>query len=222
MTKVYKSAADALTDIVFDGMVVMCGGFGGSGVPEAMIDAIRELGPRDLTIISNNAGSDGRGLDKLFQSGMVRKFVMSYPGENKHLQGAILRKEIEIELCPQGTLAERIRAGGAGIPAFLTPAGIATELAASKPCIEVEGREYLLEFALQADISIIRADTTDTEGNLIFRKAARNFNPIMATAAKVTAVEAREIVECGDLDPDYIHLPGIYVDRIIRSDHSNG
>ena len=215
--KIYPSPAAALEGLLFDGMTIMSGGFGLSGNPESLIPEIRAAGVRGLTVISNNAGADGFGLWMLLESRQVKKMISSYVGENKLFEQLFLSGDLELELNPQGTLAERIRAGGAGIPAFFTKTGVGTIVAEGKPTEIFEGEEYLRETWLRADLAIIKAWRADPAGNLMFRRTARNFNPNMATAAKVTVVEVEEIVEAGALDPDCIHTPGIYVDRIVRS-----
>lgn len=217
MSKIYSSPAAALGGVLFDGMTVMSGGFGLSGNPESLIPEIRAAGVKDLTVISNNAGADGFGLWMLLQSRQVKKMVSSYVGENKLFEEQFLSGELELELTPQGTLAERIRAGGAGIPAFYTRTGVGTVVAEGKPVEVFEGEEYVREAWLRADLAIIKAWRADPEGNLMYRRTARNFNPNMATAAKVTVVEVEEIVPAGTFDPDCIHTPGIYVDRIVLS-----
>ena len=217
MSKIYSSPAAALDGVLFDGMTVMSGGFGLSGNPESLIPEIRTAGVKDLTIISNNAGADGFGLWMLLQSRQVKKMISSYVGENKLFEEQYLSGELELELTPQGTLAERIRAGGAGIPAFYTRTGVGTVVAEGKPVEVFEGEEYVRESWLRADLAIIKAWRADPEGNLMYRRTARNFNPNMATAAKVTVVEVEEIVPAGTFDPDCIHTPGIYVDRIALS-----
>lgn len=217
MSKIYDSAAAALEGLLFDGMTIMSGGFGLSGNPESLIPQIRKSGVKDLTVISNNAGADGFGLWMLLESRQVRKMISSYVGENKLFEQQYLSGELELELNPQGTLAERIRAGGAGIPAFYTRTGVGTVVAEGKPTEIFAGAEYVRETWLRADLSIIKAWRADPEGNLVFRKTARNFNPNMATAGKVTVAEVEEIVPAGTFDPDYIHTPGIYVDRVVLS-----
>ncbi len=216
-SKIYPSPAAALDGLLFDGMTIMSGGFGLSGNPESLIPEIRASGVKGLTVISNNAGADGFGLWMLLESRQVAKMISSYVGENKLFEQQYLSGELELELNPQGTLAERIRAGGAGIPAFYTKTGVGTVVAEGKPVETFEGQEYVRETWLRADLSIIKAWKADPAGNLMFRKTARNFNPNMATAGKVTVVEVEEIVEAGTLDPDAIHTPGIYVDRIVLS-----
>lgn len=215
MTKIYPNPAAALQGVLFDGMAIMSGGFGLSGNPESLIPEIRKSGVKDLTVISNNAGADGFGLWMLLESRQIRKMIASYVGENRLFESLYLSGELELELNPQGTLAERVRAGGAGIPAFYTRTGVGTIVAAGKPTEEFEGRRYVRETWLRADLSLIKAWRADPAGNLMFRKTARNFNPNMATAGDITVVEAEEIVPEGALDPDCIHTPGIYVDRIV-------
>ena len=214
-SKIYPDAKAALDGVVFDGMTIMSGGFGLSGNPENMIAALRENGVKGLTVISNNCGADGFGLWQLLNNGQIKKMISSYVGENKLFEQLYLSGELELELNPQGTLAERIRAGGAGIPAFYTATGVGTVVAEGKPVEEFEGRKYVRETWLRADLAIVKAWKADPAGNLVFRKTARNFNPVMATAGKVTIVEVEEIVEAGQLDADAIHTPGVYVDRII-------
>ncbi|MFN9633645.1 MAG: CoA transferase subunit A [Erythrobacteraceae bacterium] len=217
MQKVYPSPAAALEGVLFDGMTIMSGGFGLSGNPESLIPEIKAAGVKNLTVISNNAGADGFGLWMLLPTRQIGKMISSYVGENKLFEQQYLDGDLELELNPQGTLAERIRAGGAGIPAFYTKTGVGTVVAEGKPVEEFEGELYVRETWLRADLSIVKAWRADTSGNLMFRKTARNFNAPMATAGKVTVVEAEEIVEPGTLDPDAIHIPGIYVDRIVKS-----
>jgi 3-oxoacid CoA-transferase subunit A len=216
INKIYQSPQSALQDIVFDGMTIMSGGFGLSGNPENLIPALRDSGVKNLTIISNNCGADGFGLWVLLANGQIKKMISSYVGENRLFEQLYLEGRLELELNPQGTLAERIRAGGAGIPAFYTPAGVGTVVAEGKPVEVFEGRPYVRETWLRADLAIIKAWKADPAGNLIYRKTARNFNPTMATAAKVTVAEVEEIVPAGLLDADSIHTPGIYIDRIIQ------
>ena len=215
MNKVYDSPRAALDGLLRDGMTIMSGGFGLSGNPESLIPEIRDSGVKDLTVISNNAGADGFGLWHLLQSRQIRKMISSYIGENKLFEQQYLAGELELELNPQGTLAERIRAGGAGIPAFFTRSGVGTIVAEGKPQEEFEGETFIRETWLRADLAIVKAWRADTAGNLQFRKTARNFNPIMATASRMTVVEAEELVEVGQIDPDCVHTPGIYVDRIV-------
>ncbi len=213
------SSADAATADVFDGASIMCGGFGLCGIPENLIGAVQRRGVKNLTIISNNAGIPGAGLGLLLQARQIRKVIGSYVGANKILEDLVLRGEVEMELNPQGTLAERIRAGGAGIPAFYTPTGAGTVVANGKEAREFNGRACLLEHALTADFAFIKAWKGDRWGNLIYRKTARNFNPNMATAATVTIAEVEEVADLGDLEPDRIATPGIYVDRVVRGEH---
>lgn len=214
MNKVYFTPDEAVADIR-DGATIMVGGFGLCGIPENLIDAVHRLGVKNLTIISNNAGTTDYGLVKLLVARQVTSLVGSYVGENKVLEEQVLRGEIKLDLNPQGTLAERIRAGGAGIPAFYTPAGVGTVVAEGKEVREFEGRRYLMERGLRADFALVKAWKADRSGNLIYRKTARNFNPMMATAAKITIAEVEELVEPGQLDPDAIVTPGIYVKRIL-------
>jgi 3-oxoacid CoA-transferase subunit A len=219
MNKIYPSPANALEGVLFDGMTIMSGGFGLSGNPENLIPAIRDAGVKDLIVISNNCGADGFGLWMLLANGQIRKMISSYVGENKLFEQLYLSGDLELELNPQGTLAERIRAGGAGIPAFYTKTGVGTVVAEGKPQEEFEGELYVRERWLKADLAIVKAWKADTSGNLVYRKTARNFNPAMATAGKVTVAEVEEIVEPGALDADSIHTPGIYVDRIVKGEH---
>ena len=217
MSKIFASPRAALEGLLFDGMTIMSGGFGLSGNPESLIPEIRASGVGGLTVISNNAGADGFGLWMLLESRQVKKMISSYVGENKLFEQQYLSGELELELNPQGTLAERIRAGGAGIPAFFTKTGVGTQVAEGKELREFDGETYVMERGLVADLAIVKAHTGDAEGNLVYRKTARNFNPNMATAGKTTVVEVEEIVPEGALDPDAIHTPGIYVDRIVLS-----
>jgi 3-oxoacid CoA-transferase subunit A len=214
--KLFPDAASALADVVFDGMTIMSGGFGLSGNPERLIDALHEAGVGQLTVISNNCGADGFGLWKLLANGQIRKMISSYVGENKLFERLYMSGELELELNPQGTLAERIRAGGAGIPAFYTATGVGTMVAEGKHVEAFGGRDYVRETWLKADLAIVKAWKADLSGNLIFRKTARNFNPVMATAARVTIAEAEHIVAPGELGADHIHTPGIYVKRLIH------
>jgi 3-oxoacid CoA-transferase subunit A len=216
-SKIYDTPAAALDGLLFDGMTIMSGGFGLSGNPESLIPEIRASGVKGLTVVSNNAGADGFGLWMLLETRQIAKMISSYVGENKLFEQQYLSGELELELNPQGTLAERIRAGGAGIPAFYTKTGVGTVVAEAKPVEVFEGEEYVRETWLRADLSIIKAWRADPAGNLMFRKTARNFNPNMATAGKVTVVEVEEIVAAGSMDPDCIHTPGIYVDRVVKS-----
>jgi 3-oxoacid CoA-transferase subunit A len=215
--KVFPSPAAALDGLLFDGMTIMSGGFGLSGNPESLIPEIRKSGVRGLTVISNNAGAEGFGLWMLLQTGQIRKMISSYVGENKLFEQQYLSGDLELELNPQGTLAERIRAGGAGIPAFYTATGVGTLVAEGKPVESFEGRDYIRETWLRADLAIVKAWKGDSAGNLVYRKTARNFNPNMATAARVTVAEVEQIVAAGDLDPDHVHTPGIYVSRLVQS-----
>jgi 3-oxoacid CoA-transferase subunit A len=214
--KVFADAASALQGVVRDGITLMCGGFGACGIPENLIDALHATGVKDLTVISNNAGLDGVGLGLLLQTHQIRKMIASYVGENKEFERQYLAGEVEIEFNPQGTLAERIRAGGAGIYGFFTKTGAGTQVAEGKEQRTIDGETYVLETGLVADVSLIKAWKGDTEGNLIYRKTARNFNPNMATAGRITVAEVEELVEPGTLDGDSIHTPGIFVHRIIQ------
>lgn len=214
--KIYPDASTALSGLLHDGMTIMSGGFGLCGIPAVLIDAICESGVKGLTVISNNCGIDNVGLGVLLQTRQIRKMISSYVGENATFARQYLDGDLEIEFNPQGTLAERIRAGGAGIPAFYTPTGVGTIVAEGKETREFEGRTYVMERWLRADLAIIHAWKADSEGNLIYRKTARNFNPIMATAAKTTVVQVEHLVEPGELDPDMIATPGIFVDRVIH------
>jgi 3-oxoacid CoA-transferase subunit A len=215
--KVYKDAHAALDGVLFDGMTIMSGGFGLSGNPETLIPEVLASGVKTLTVVSNNCGADGFGLWTLLNSRQIRKMISSYVGENKLFEQLYLSGELELELNPQGTLAERIRAGGAGIPAFFTKTGVGTVVAEGKDVREFDGETYVMERWLKADLSLVKGWKADTEGNVVYRKTARNFNPVMATAGKVTVVEVEEIVPAGTLDPDGIHTPSIYVDRVILS-----
>lgn len=215
MNKVVANAHEALADVVANNQTFAVGGFGLCGIPEALIDALKEIGVTGLTCISNNAGVDDFGLGKLLQTKQIKKMISSYVGENKEFERQYLNGELEVELTPQGTLAEKLRAGGAGIPAFFTQTGVGTLIAEGKEVREFDGKDYILEQALVADIALVKAYKADKAGNLIFRKTARNFNPECAMAGKLTIVEVEEIVEIGELDPDSIHLPGIYVSRIV-------
>src|ERR1700749_1608371 len=214
--KVYGDARGALEGVVFEGMTLMSGGFGLSGNAENLVTALKENGVKGLTVISNNCGADNFGLWTLLNNGQIRKMISSYVGENKLFEKLYLDGELELELNPQGTLAERIRAGGAGIPAFYTKTGVGTVVAEGKPTEMFDGHTYVRESWLRADVSIVKAWKGDTEGNLVYRKTARNFNPMMATAGKVTIAEVEELVEPGQLDPDKIHTPGIFVQRILQ------
>jgi 3-oxoacid CoA-transferase subunit A len=216
MNKVVANADEAVHDVQ-DGATIMVGGFGLCGIPEELIEALVRKGVRNLTTISNNAGVDTFGLGKLLQAGQIRKHIGSYVGENKLFEQMVLSGKVELELNPQGTLAERIRAGGAGIPAFFTPTGAGTIVAQGKEVREFDGRPYVMEKALKADFALVKAWKADRWGNLMFRKTARNFNPVMATAAKITIAEVEEIVETGALNPDGIHVPSIYVKRVFQA-----
>lgn len=215
MKKIYTDFTDAV-EAIDDGMTVMVGGFGIVGIPEGLIQALQQKGTKDLTVISNNCGIDGWGLGLLLEGKQITKMIASYVGENKEFERQVLSGELEVELVPQGTLAEKIRAGGAGIPAFYTPAGVGTLVAEGKETKEFAGKEYLLEEALTADVSIVRAWKADKMGNLVYRKTAQNFNPIIATAGKITLAEVEEIVEIGELDPDEIDTPSIYIQGVIQ------
>ena len=215
MDKVFASAQEALAGIVKDGQMIAVGGFGLCGIPEALIAALRDSGVKDLTCISNNAGVDGFGLGQLLNTRQVRKMIASYVGENKEFERQFLSGELELEFTPQGTLAEKLRAGGAGIPAFFTRTGVGTIVADGKEIREFDGQQYVMERSLVPDVSLVKAHIADRSGNLVFRKTARNFNPNVAMAGKFTVVEVEEIVDTGSLDPDQIHLPGIYVHRIV-------
>ncbi|MFP1129584.1 CoA transferase subunit A [Asticcacaulis sp. W401b] len=215
-SKIYADAKSALEGLTFDGMTVMAGGFGLCGIPENLIAALRDSGVTGITAISNNAGVDGFGLGMLLNTRQIKKMISSYVGENKEFERQYLAGELELEFNPQGTLAERIRAGGAGIPGFYTATGVGTLVAEGKELKDFNGKTYVLETGLVADLSIVKAWKADERGNLIFRKTARNFNPMMATAGKVCVAEVEEIVPVGSLDPDTIHTPGVYVDRLIK------
>lgn len=214
--KTRNDAAAALEGLLFDGMTIMAGGFGLCGIPENLIGAIRESGVKNLTVVSNNCGIDGFGLGVLLESGQIKKMISSYVGENKLFEQLYLSGALELEFNPQGTLAERIRAGGAGVPAFYTKTGVGTLVAEGKEVREFDGETYVMERGLVADLSIVKAHTGDAEGNLVYRKTARNFNPMMATAGKVTVAEVENLVPIGSIDKDHIHTPGIFVDRIIK------
>jgi 3-oxoacid CoA-transferase subunit A len=215
MRKIYPDAAAALDGLLFDGMTIAAGGFGLCGIPERLIDAIRDSGVKDLTIASNNAGIDNEGLGKLLRTRQVKKMISSYVGENKEFERQYLAGELEVEFCPQGTLAERCRAGGAGIPGFYTKTGVGTIVAEGKETKEFDGETYILERGIRADLSIIKGWKADESGNLMFRKTARNFNQPMATSGKICVAEVEEIVPVGSMDPDCIHLPSIYVKRLV-------
>jgi 3-oxoacid CoA-transferase subunit A len=217
MKKVYPDAKSALAGVVKDGMMVMAGGFGLCGMPETLIKALRDTGVKDLTCVSNNAGIDGAGLGLLLETRQIKKMIASYVGENKLFAAQYLAGELEIEFNPQGTMAERIRAGGAGIPAFFTKTGAGTDIAKGKEERVLNGERYIMETGLVADLALVHAWKGDTEGNLVYRKTARNFNPMMATAARVTIVEVEHLVEPGEIDGDLIHTPGVFVQRIIHT-----
>ncbi|MGD9865106.1 MAG: CoA transferase subunit A [Pseudodonghicola sp.] len=219
MSKVYANAAEALDGVLFDGMLIAAGGFGLCGIPELLIAAIRDAGTKDLTVASNNAGVDDFGLGVLLQTKQVKKMMSSYVGENAEFMRQYLSGELELEFNPQGTLAERMRAGGAGIPGFYTKTGVGTVIAEGKEVKQFNGQDYILEEGIFADLAIVKAWKADTTGNAIFRKTARNFNPPAAMCGKICVMEVEEIVEPGTLDPDHIHLPGIYVHRLIQGEH---
>ena len=216
INKVYPDAASALAGVARDGMLVMSGGFGLCGIPSVLIEALRDTGVKDLTVVSNNAGIDDAGLGLLLQTRQIRKMISSYVGENATFARQYLAGELEIEFNPQGTLAERIRAGGAGIPAFFTKTGVGTQIAEGKEVREFDGQKYVMERGLWADVAIIHAWKADTEGNLVYRKTARNFNPMMATAASTVIVQVEHLVQPGEIDPDHIITPGIFVNRIVH------
>jgi 3-oxoacid CoA-transferase subunit A len=217
MNKIYPSAAAALEGVVADGQLMAVGGFGLCGIPEALIAALRDSGVKDLTVISNNAGVDGFGLGQLLITRQIKKMISSYVGENKEFERQYLAGELELEFTPQGTLAEKLRAGGAGIPAFFTRTGVGTLVAEGKETREFDGHVYVMERSLKPQVSLVKAHTADKSGNLVFRRTARNFNPAVAMAGQVTIVEVEHVVETGALDPDAIHLPGIYVHRIVHN-----
>jgi 3-oxoacid CoA-transferase subunit A len=219
VNKNFPSAAAALQDIVRDGQLLAVGGFGLCGIPEALIQALRDSGARDLTVISNNAGVDGFGLGKLLETRQISKMISSYVGENKEFERQYLAGELQLEFTPQGTLAEKLRAGGAGIPAFYTRTGVGTQVAEGKETREFDGHVYVMERALVPEVSLVKAWKADKSGNLVFRRTARNFNPAVAMAGKITVVEVEEIVDTGSFDPDAVHLPGIYVHRIVLNAH---
>jgi 3-oxoacid CoA-transferase subunit A len=216
VNKIHADAANALAGLLFDGMTIMSGGFGLCGIPNVLIDAVKLSGVKGLTVISNNAGVDGFGLGVLLETRQIKKMISSYVGENKLFASQFLSGELELEFNPQGTLAERIRAGGAGIPAFYTKTGVGTLIAEGKDVREFDGAMYVMERGLTADLALVHAHTGDTEGNLVYRKTARNFNPMMATAAKVTVAQVENLVHVGTIDPDHIHTPGIFVKRIVH------
>ena len=216
MKKLYPDAAAALEGLLHDGMTICAGGFGLCGIPESLIAAIKLSGAKDLTVISNNAGVDGIGLGTLLETRQISKMISSYVGENKLFAQQYLSGELSLEFTPQGTLAERIRAGGAGIPAFFTKTGVGTIIADGKEVRRFDGEDYVMERGLVADVAIVHAWKGDTEGNLVYRKTARNFNPMMATAGKVTVAEVEHLVEVGDIEPDQVHTPGIFVSRLVH------
>lgn len=218
MNKVVASVQQAIEDMQ-DGSVVLVGGFGLCGIPENLIKAMHDKGITDLTVVSNNCGIDDYGLGILLPNKQIKKMVASYVGENKTFEQQFLSGELEVELTPQGTLAERIRAGGAGIPGFYTATGVGTPIAEGKEAKEFDGKTYILEQAITGDFALVKAWKADRSGNLVFRKTSRNFNPLVATAGKITVVEVEELVEVGELDPDEVHLPGVYVQRIVHSPH---
>ena len=219
MSKIYPSAAEALKGVVADGQMIGVGGFGLCGIPEALIEALKDSGVQNLTCVSNNAGVDGFGLGKLLDTRQVKKMIASYVGENKEFERQFLAGELELEFTPQGTLAEKLRAGGAGIPAFFTPTGVGTVVAEGKETRDFDGKTYLMERSLVPDLALVKAAVADTSGNLRFNLTARNFNPAAATAGKICIVEVEKIVEVGEIKPDDVHLPGIYVHRIVLNEH---
>lgn len=219
MNKVYPDAATALADIVKDGQTIAVGGFGLCGIPEALIAAIRDSGVKNLTAISNNAGVDDAGLGQLLMTRQIKKMIASYVGENKEFERQYLAGELEVEFTPQGTLAEKLRAGGSGIPAFFTKTGVGTIVAEGKDVREFDGEQYIMERALIADVAIIKAYKADKAGNLVYRHTARNFNPNAAMSGKITVVEVEELVEIGEIDPDHVHTPGIFIHRIVLNAH---
>jgi 3-oxoacid CoA-transferase subunit A len=219
MNKLYPDATTALADIVKDGLTIAVGGFGLCGIPEALIAALRDSGVKDLTAISNNAGVDGFGLGQLLTTRQIKKMISSYVGENKEFERQYLAGELQLEFTPQGTLAEKLRAGGAGIPAFFTKTGVGTIVAEGKEVREFDGHQYVMERSLVADVSLVKAYMADKAGNLVFRKTSRNFNPNVAMAGKITVVEVEKLVEVGDIDPDGVHTPSIFVHRIVVNAH---
>ncbi len=223
MNKIYPSAAAALADVVKDGQTIAVGGFGLCGIPEALIVALRDSGVKNLTCVSNNAGVDGFGLGLLLATRQIRKMISSYVGENKEFERQYLAGELELEFTPQGTLAERMRAGGAGIPAFFTRTGVGTIVAEGKPTMVFDGvwgnKEYVMERSIRADVALVKAWKADKQGNLVYRKTARNFNPVVAMCGKVTIAEVESIVENGEIDPDHVHTPGIFVQRLVLNPH---
>ena len=219
MNKIYPDAASALAGLVEDGMTLAIGGFGLCGIPEQLILALRDTGKKNLTAVSNNAGVDDWGLGLLLHTRQIRKMISSYVGENAEFERQYLAGELEIEFCPQGTLAERMRAGGAGIPGFYTRTGVGTQVAEGKELREFDGHTYVLERGIKADLSLVKAWKADKAGNLVYRKTARNFNPMAATCGKVTVAEVEQLVEVGEIDPDDVHTPAIYIDRIVHNSH---
>jgi 3-oxoacid CoA-transferase subunit A len=217
MDKTYASAKAALDGIVKDGQIIAVGGFGLCGIPEALIAALRDSGVKNLTAVSNNAGVDGFGLGQLLSTRQITKMIASYVGENKEFERQFLAKELELEFTPQGTLAERLRAGGAGIPAFYTKTGYGTVIAEGKPVMAFDGQNYIMERAIKADVSLVKAWKGDKAGNLVYRMTARNFNPMVATAGKITVAEVEHLVEIGEIKPDDVHTPGIFVQRIVHN-----
>lgn len=215
MNKIFPSAAAALADVVKDGQTIAVGGFGLCGIPESLIAALRDTGVKNLTCVSNNAGVDGFGLGQLLATRQVRKMISSYVGENKEFERQYLAGELELEFTPQGTLAERMRAGGAGIPAFFTKTGVGTVVAEGKDTREFDGKTYVMERGIRADVALVKAWKADRQGNLVYRKTSRNFNPVVAMCGKVTVVEVEEIVDNGQIDPDHVHTPGIFVQRLV-------
>jgi 3-oxoacid CoA-transferase subunit A len=214
-SKIGDSAAEALREVLTDGQLIAVGGFGLCGIPVDLIEAVRDSGVRDLTVVSNNMGVDGKGLGLLLESGQVRKVLASYVGENRLFAAQYLAGELEVEFNPQGTLAERLRAGGAGIPAFYTATGVGTVIAEGKPHATFDGKTYLLEHGIVADLGLVHAYRADPDGNLVYRLSARNFNPVVAAASKITIVEAEQVVGRGEIDPDQVHTPGVFVDKVI-------
>jgi 3-oxoacid CoA-transferase subunit A len=219
MKRVYDDAREALAGLVEDGMTIAVGGFGLCGIPEQLVLALRDTGKKNLTVVSNNAGVDGWGLGLLLQTRQIRRMIASYVGENAEFERQYLAGELEVEFCPQGTLAERMRAGGAGIPAFYTGSGVGTLVAEGKEHREIDGKTYMLERWIRADLSLVKAWKADVAGNLIYRKTARNFNPMVAACGRVAIAEVEEVVAAGEIDPDHVHTPGIYVDALVLSPH---
>ena len=218
-SKVYKNAASSVADLLRDGMTIISGGFGICGIPDSLLEAIQLSGVRDLTVVTNNPGLDGLGVGRLVNTRQVSKLIASYAGENATFAKQYLAGEVELEYCPQGSLVERIRAGGAGIPAFYTPTGVGTDVSQGKEIRSFDGRDYVMEQGIFGDLALVHAWKADTEGNLVYRKTARNFNPVMATAAKVTIAEVEHLVQPGEIDPDHIITPGIFVKRIVPLAH---